>query len=431
MTPYLRRLAHTGQIDGELGTLSVASNLRHLTRTTTPMIKVLAVIEASMLTGPAKGLLELCRQARDVNAGTIGFPKLEISLATFHRLCASSEQREFSNQFVATAREAGIEVEVIAERCRFDTRVIGSLRKIIEQRTPNIVQTHNVKSHFLMRQSGLWRRRPWIAFHHGYTTTDLKMRAYNQLDRWSLRAAHRVITVSHAFACQLARRGLPLERIRVLHNSVGVGQDARVRDEEVRNLRASLRMTGDECVVLAVGRLSREKAHIDLVTALDHLRHTSEINVRLIIAGDGPERQRIECAAHSLGVNDRLTLVGQVSNIGVYYAMADALVLPSHSEGSPNVLLEAMAAGVPVVATAVGGVPEIVTHSENALLVSPHDPRAMAAAIGRILIDRQLAGKLAANAYASIVSRHSPERRLRSLVEIYRQLAGDSITAGT
>ena len=114
----------------------------------------------------------------------------------------------------------------------------ASLRRIVEQRAPNIVQTHNVKSHFLMRQSGLWRRQPWVAFHHGYTTTDLKMRVYNQLDRWSLRAAHCIITVSHAFARELARAGVPPERICVLHNSVSAGRAAHVRDEEVQSLKS-------------------------------------------------------------------------------------------------------------------------------------------------------------------------------------------------
>jgi glycosyltransferase involved in cell wall biosynthesis len=396
------------------------------------VIRVLAVMEASTVTGPAKGLIEFCRQADHFNPYTIGFPKVEISLATFHRTFASSDRRESPSQFIATAREAGIEVDVIDERSRFDVRVIGSLRGIIERRAPNIVQTHNVKSHFLMRRSGLWARQPWVAFHHGYTTTDLKMRLYNQLDRWSLRAAHRIITVSHAFASQLAHLGMPLERICVLHNSVSRGQVACVKDEEVRRLRASLGIADDERVVLAVGRLSREKAHIDLVAALDHLRRTTpEINVRLIIAGDGPERQRIEHSARSLGCDDRLTLAGQASNICVYYAMADVLALPSHSEGSPNVLLEAMAAGVPVVATAVGGVPEIVTHGESALLVSPSDPRAMAVAIGRVLTEAQLASKLTANACAAVVERHSPEQRLRSLLEIYHQLATDWIVART
>jgi glycosyltransferase involved in cell wall biosynthesis len=98
------------------------------------------------------------------------------------------------------------------------------------------------------------------------------------------------------------------------------------------------------------------------------------------------------------------------------------LALPSHSEGSPNVLLEAMAAGLPVVATRVGGVPEIVAHEESALLVDARDPQAFAAAVGRVLTDGELARALAARAGALAATRFSPESYRHSLVEIYREL---------
>jgi glycosyltransferase involved in cell wall biosynthesis len=100
------------------------------------------------------------------------------------------------------------------------------------------------------------------------------------------------------------------------------------------------------------------------------------------------------------------------------------LVNPSHSEGSPYVLLEAMAAGLPIVATAVGGVTEMVENNETALLVRARDPHEMADAIARVLNDEQLAQRLSANASASVGLRFSPETYVRSLVEIYRGLIG-------
>ncbi|HVF89858.1 MAG TPA: glycosyltransferase, partial [Blastocatellia bacterium] len=310
------------------------------------------------------------------------------------------------------------------ERFRFDARVISALGRIIESRAPDIVQTHNVKSHFLFRLSSPARRRPWIAFHHGYTTTNLKMRAYNQLDRWSLRAADRVVTVSHAFARDLARLGVRPDRIRVLHNSIDAaranGEEIR---EEARSLKERMRIASDERIILAVGRLSREKGHADLIDALYAFgRIHGDLRARLIVVGDGPERERLEASAARLGLADRIIWAGQVGNVRPYYAMSDLLALPSHSEGSPNVLLEAMAAKLPVVATRVGGVPEIVTHGESALLVRPGDPDAMAHAIGAVLKGGAIAGDLALRAYATVVSRHSPEARLRALLNIYGEL---------
>ena len=174
-------------------------------------------------------------------------------------------------------------------------------------------------------------------------------------------------------------------------------------------------------MVLAVGRLSREKAHIDLLKAFQGLRQLHpELNCKLIVVGDGPERGGLEAAAESSGLKDKIIFAGQVNNIQDFYAAADVLALPSHSEGSPYVLLEAMAAGLPIVATAVGGVPEMITDEESALLVPARDPDAMSAAIARVLSDSGLARRLTANAAQLVVSRFSSETRVRSLVEIYR-----------
>lgn len=414
------------------------------------MIKLLALVEASTVTGPAKNLIEFSRRARDLDRSVLGLPPIETSIITFDRRpevrsvsrAGDSRRNEpfFSarpaaasrspNRFVTAAREAGIEVDLVDERFRFDPRVISHLREIVELQRPDIVQTHSVKSHFLLRLSGLWRERPWVAFHHGYTTTDLKMRAYNQLDRWSLRAADRVITTSHAFARDLARKDVAAERIRVLHNSTNANWSPERKAEGGQTLRAALGITDRERVVLAVGRLSHEKAHVDAVTAIAHLRCSQpQIKTRLIILGNGPERQRIEDTAASLGVREQVILAGQVNDLSAYYALADVLAHPSLSEGSPNVLLEAMAAGLPIVATVVGGVTEIVKQGESALLVKPRDPRALARAIGLILAHTQFASELAANARNLAINRHSHEARLHSLAGIYCELVSGLASA--
>ena len=401
--------------------------------------RVLAIMEASTVTGPAKNLIDFCLRARGFEAEARDFPSIDTSIITFERVGSNDASPEFvegrnlilqnsRNPFVTAAREAGVETSVIGERFRFDRRVIRALGRILESKAPDIVQTHNVKSHFLFRLSGPANRRPWIAFHHGYTTTSLTMQAYNQLDRWSLRAADRVVTVSQAFARDLARLGVRQDRIRVLHNSVDASRAASEEiTEAARSLKARMGIASGERIILSVGRLSHEKGHADLIDALDALRGLhAESRARLVIVGDGPERPRLEAAAARLGLADRIVFAGQVHNVRPYYAMADLLALPSHSEGSPNVLLEAMAAKLPVVATRVGGVPEIVTDGESALLVKSGDPRAMAHAMEAALKDDALRSRLALRAYETAVSRHSPEARLRVLLNIYRELIPES-----
>jgi glycosyltransferase involved in cell wall biosynthesis len=211
------------------------------------------------------------------------------------------------------------------------------------------------------------------------------------------------------------------ERILVRHNSIRPAEPAGT--EEAEALRARLGVAGGERVVLAVGRLSAEKAHADLLSAFRLLPEAAPgVKAKLLIVGDGPERARLEAAAASHGLSGRVLFIGQVSDVRPYYAAADALALPSHTEGSPYVLLEAMAAGLPVVATSVGGVPEMVADGESALLVPARDPRAMAAALARVLTDGGLARALADNASALAATRFSPETYVRSLLGVYRQV---------
>ncbi|HEV2862428.1 MAG TPA: glycosyltransferase [Pyrinomonadaceae bacterium] len=376
-------------------------------------VRVLALMEATTVTGPAKNLIEFCRRARALGSSAGDPPAAEITFVTFHR--GPGADGPEPNAFVAAARAAGVGVEVIPERFRFDPRVLSGLRRLVSRRQPDIIQSHMVKSHFLVKLSGLWRRRPWVAFHHGYTTTDRKMELYNRLDRWSLPAADRVVTVCGAFAEQLARVGVRPEKVFVRHNSINA--DGAAPSTDARELKSRLGIGEGERVVLAVGRLSREKGHVDLVGALGRLRG---VNFRLVIVGDGPERPAVERAAGERAISDRVVFAGHVSDVRPFYAMADLLALPSHSEGSPNVLLEAMASGLPVVATSVGGVPEIVAHEESALLVGARDEEAMAASIARMLRDAPLARRLAARSSELIAEHYTPDAYARSVAGLYR-----------
>jgi glycosyltransferase involved in cell wall biosynthesis len=364
-------------------------------------------------------VLEFYRSARELSQQQTDFPLIGGCVATFDRRRVDQIS---PNDFVTAASDLGLDVEVIPERRRFDLRVIPALRRIVESRGPDVVVTNSVKSHFLMWRSRLWREYPWVAFHHGYTDTDRKMRLYNRLDRWSLPHADRVVTVCHAFAQELAgSTGVSINKISVQHNSIR--RQPSVSTADVTALRSRFGIGNDERVVLSVGRLSREKAHINLLEAFKRLCETKpDISLKLIIVGHGPERTRLETAAESLGCKNRVIFTGQVSNVQSFYAMADVFALPSLSEGSPNVVLEAMAANLPIVATAVGGVPEMIANNESALLVPPNDPPTLAAGIASLLTDKDLAQRLAKEAATLVDNQFAPENYVRSLVEIYSEV---------
>lgn len=376
------------------------------------MIRVLSIVEADTVTGPVKNLLEFSRSASRLNDAN----RAELTIATYQRAGASS-----ASELLRTAESAGVPVYVIREGFRGDPRILSRLRRLVDELRPDIVQTHSVKSHFLMRLSGLSKRYPWVAFHHGYTRPDRKMELYNTLDRWSLRRAHRVVTVTTAFKQELMDAGVLPDQISIAHNAISSewGSRERVDQARVGAIRAGL---GQAKLILSVGRLSREKAHEDLLRSMASLlQRRPDLLWRVVIVGEGPERSRLESLA--AWMQERVLLVGRDSDIEPYFAAADVFVLPSHSEGSPNVLLEAMAARVPIVATRVGGVPEIVTSGEHALLVPAGDTEALGAAIARILEHPEVGAALARRATERITSVYSPAVRAAELARVYAGVA--------
>jgi glycosyltransferase involved in cell wall biosynthesis len=174
-------------------------------------------------------------------------------------------------------------------------------------------------------------------------------------------------------------------------------------------------------VALIVGRLSLEKDHLSLLRAVKQVRERHALH--LVIVGDGPERPRIEAVVRELGIQDAVTLTGQQRSAEPFYGIADVAVLASRTEGSPNALLEAMAAGVPAVATTVGGIPEIATDGETALLVPPGDAAAIASALLAMFAEQgALAHRLTASAQDRIKSEFLPARRVARLGDVYREL---------
>ena len=367
-------------------------------------LRLLAVIEASTITGPAKNLLQFAALAREEN------PPVETELVVFRRPGDSDVLRQ-------AADKASVPVHFLAETGRFDRRVIPELKALVQRLNPDIIQTHAVKSHLLIRMAGLHKERPWIAFHHGYTWQNLRVRLYNQLDRWSLPAATAVLTVSQPFREELVRQGVERGRIRVIHNAIDPQWGAGARKvESSAALRAQWRIPEGRKVILIVGRLSLEKDHATLVRAVAGVPG----DPHLVIVGEGPERPRIEELVRSLQMQNRVTFTGQVASAEPYYGIADVSVLSSRTEGSPNALLEAMAAGVPVVATPVGGIPEIVTDRESALLVPPSDPGRMKGALQELLTDAGFREGLVERARRLVLENHSPRARAQYLCAIYR-----------
>jgi glycosyltransferase involved in cell wall biosynthesis len=369
-------------------------------------IKLLAIVEARTITGPARNLIEFVPLARSAGIETV--------VATFLR-------KESANFFTDRLESLSIPLFPISEESPFDLSTIQKLKRLVAEVRPDLIQTHAVKSHFLVRLSGLPKAIPWVAFHHGYTSTTWRTDLYNELDRWSLKAASQMVTVSHASLDQLRSKGVPSERVKVIHNAVPTGYGIEMCDSsQIDALRSSLGIPVGQKVILSIGRLSKEKDQVSLVEAMSELR--GSFSPYLVILGEGPEHKTILEKTRLLGLTDRVILTGQRDHIGPFYSLADVVVISSRSEGSPNVLLEALAAGVPLVATSVGGIPEMVRDGEHALLVPHGDPKQMANSIARIFAETDVTRSLVENGRKLVQTRFSPAERVRTLSGVYRHI---------
>ncbi len=196
-------------------------------------------------------------------------------------------------------------------------------------------------------------------------------------------AARAIMTRSQDLKDMLLAYGVPAAKVHVVYNGVDQRRFSSVPREA---LRQKLGWDSHDRVLLFVGRLSPEKGADDLLRAYAHARRYYEIAGRVVIVGDGPERSSLEQLAQHLGIQDQVTWAGwkRPAEVSEYMNAADVLCLSSHNEGVANVVLEAFSCGIPVVATAMGGIPEIMTPATG-VLASPKQPESFAAALSKAL----------------------------------------------
>lgn len=258
----------------------------------------------------------------------------------------------------------------------------GVLRKLIAQgRDFDLIDAHYFFPDGVAAVAlGQWLSKPVVITARGSDINVIaQIRGPGEMIRKAAAAAAGVVAVSDALRGELIRIGVAGERICVLRNGVDL---QRFRPLDRRQARATLKLTGT--TLLAVGHLKPGKGHRLLIQALAQLPQ-----VTLLVVGDGPLRGSLERLADSLGVAERLHFVGAVAHdeLCPYYNAADMLVLPSAREGLPNVVLESLACGTPVVATAVGGIPEVLTTPAAGLMTRERSCAALVECIQRLLRD--------------------------------------------
>jgi len=287
-----------------------------------------------------------------------------------------------------------------ANALQHDTpRLLAALADLVaslQRMRADVLCCHGYKANLLgilaARRLGI----PVIAVARGWTGECLRVRLYEALDRRVLRWMDKVVCISHAQAEKVVAAGVPADRVAVFCNAVRCNRfgtpDPRYREELLHFFPRSM-----QHIVGAAGRLSPEKGFGVLVDAAASVVR-QDSSVGFVLFGDGPLRDSLRERIESRGIQGNFVLAGFRHDLDDFMPHFDLLTLPSFTEGLPNVVLEAFAAGVPVVATAVGGTPEIVDDGQTGFLVPPGQPAQMANRIRQALSDpswRREAGVLA------------------------------------
>jgi glycosyltransferase involved in cell wall biosynthesis len=286
-------------------------------------------------------------------------------------------------QFLSTARHHGFEAVGLIH----DTpHLLAAMREIaghLERTGADVLCCHGYKANLVGRLAARQRKIPAVAIARGWTAENAKVRLYERLDRFHLRWMDHVVCVSEAQAEKVRRAGVRPERMSVIYNAIDPSRfaepNARYRAKLLRYFRQPRTR-----IIGAAGRLSPEKGFEMLVEAAERVLR-SHPSAGFILFGDGPERARLQQRINAAGLNHTFILSGFRADLDRFLPHFDLLALPSYTEGLPNVVLEAFAAGVPVVGTAVGGTPEVIEDGVSGHLVPPGDADAIAERIGALL----------------------------------------------
>lgn len=360
-------------------------------------MRIAAIIATETVSGPGRQLAALAAPLRDAGID-------------LHVLVLSRQHRETS-PYASYLGTSGVPHTLVMDRGPADWRMVTDVAGALRELRVDIVQTHGYKATaagYVLRRAA--PGRPWIAFYHGATDKGVKDRLYHAMERRLLGGADRIAVVSETQR-PLVGGG---SHVRVIANAVL--RDATPEDPLLQT--ASMLSAGRRPRVGVIGRLSREKGVDVFLHACAELKDQA-LPFSAWIIGDGPEAAALRQLSHTLSLDDDVSFTGRVDSIRAVYRHLDLVVIPSRSEGLPNVLLEALAADRPIAATAVGAVPEVLSLPDAGVLVPPGSATKLAA--GMMVALRQ--GAPAAAARAATVERYSLEQRVQRHLDLYGEVA--------
>jgi sugar transferase (PEP-CTERM/EpsH1 system associated) len=312
-----------------------------------------------------------------------------------------------------------VAVSSIGRRAGNDPRLVWRLSRLLRHQRPHIVHAHTwgtlCEGYLAARIGGI------ASFVHGEHGT-MELRQRNRLvQRWIWKRADCVLAVSSRLADRMAREvGFPRQRVRVVRTGTDLTRYGAIPRESARR---ALDLPDGAFVIGTVGRLVPVKDHDTFLATLLRLGNAG-LDCVALVAGEGPRREELEARGRAVGLGSRVRFLGNRGDVDRVLAALDVFLLTSVSEGLPNSVLEAMASGLPVVATDVGGLQELVDHGVTGLLAPTKDAGALAAAVSALASDPARRQRMGAAGRSKAQSEFGLRRMLDEYERLYLELAG-------
>jgi glycosyltransferase involved in cell wall biosynthesis len=343
---------------------------------------------------------------------------------------------EGSMAFVAD--ELGVEVHTVSQLHRevspvLDPVSVARIAALIRELRPHILHTHTAKAGAIGRTAAVLAgdARPPIVVHtfHGHVLRGyfdpVRTAFYREVERSLARVTTRLVAVSPEVRDELVELGVaPAAKFSVIR--LGIDLDSRIVEpaSDGLELRRAFGVPEEAFVVGWIGRMTVIKHLPDVLVVVARLQERG-IDARLCLVGDGPDREEVEQRAYELGIARSTLYLGYQREIAPYYSLFDALLLPSGNEGTPVVAIESLAAGTPVVATRVGGVPDVVSDGVDGFLAEVGDVEGLTAALATLARDPTLRKEMGRAGRERTLPRYRVERLVDDVDELYRELLAE------
>ena len=343
---------------------------------------------------------------------------LHLDSRRFRFLLITFSERDIRNELVDVARTHGLEVIELPVGSPFDPRLIKILANILKRHKAQLLCAHGYKANVIGRLATWLCHIPQVVISRGWTAENRKIKIFEKIDRIFLRFSQHIVAVSDGQKQKIIAHGVTGRPLTVIRNAINLPVSPVEADQ---SLRRQLGLPDDALLVVSAGRLSPEKNQkVMIEVARQIVQHNSR--VYFIVFGEGFLRSELEQQIVAFGLKERFLLPGFSSDLQALLPQIDIFMLPSFSEGLPNVVLEAFAARKPVLASAVGGTPEVVLDGISGFLTRPDDIDEMTKFLIKLLDDDQLCRKMGAAGYHYIEQNYDFESQTMDYENLYKRL---------